>query len=108
MRSKVILLGLILVLIVSTVVLQIEVFGNYEEMEEKEYDEFQIRIDYNKMLKGIESLFSKNTKPSAPQLQEEEEQESQQIVGPENNTAPTLQPMPTLKVLPEMIRYGEE
>ena len=107
MRVKMIILGLILVIIVSTVVLQIEVYGNYEEMEEKEYDEFQIKIDYNRMLKGIESLFSKNPRLSTSQ-QDEEEAQPQQTVSPESNTVPGLQPMPTLKVLPEMIRYGEE
>ena len=58
MLAKIIALGLILILVVSTVILQMAIFGNYEEMEELEYDEYQIRINYEKMTTGIIGLFA--------------------------------------------------
>ena len=104
MLAKIIALSLILVLIVSTVILQMAVFGNYEEMEELEYDEYQIRIDYKKLTAGIARLFTRNQTVS----RRHPTNENKETVSEDDNTAPTIQEAPTVPTVPTRKKYGEE
>lgn len=106
MLAKIVALGLMLTLIVSTVVLQITVFGNYEEMEELEYDEYQIRIDYDKLTKGIISLFARNETASRRPRHTYENQETRGE--DDDNTASTIQTAPTAPTVPTIKTFGEE
>lgn len=106
MLAKIIALGLILTLILTTVILQMAVFGNYEEMEELEYEEYQIRIDYAKMAAGIASLFDRNETASKWHRQTNETKETDGE--DEDNTVPTIQQAPTVPTVPTMNTFGEE
>lgn len=93
-------------LIIATVVLQMTSMGNYEEMVETEYDEFQIRIDFKRMGQEILSLFEGKTNlrivKAEPESAEEKTPESEN--GPAD-TVPTLREVPrapTLNTLPPM------
>ena len=106
MLAKIIALGLILILVVSTVILQMAIFGNYEEMEELEYDEYQIRINYEKMTTGIIGLFANNGTASRRHHQTNKNKET---LSPEDdNTVPTIQEMPTVPTVKKKKKYGEE
>ena len=104
MRIKYIFLGVLGVLIVATVVLQMTGMGNYEEMVETEYDEFQIRIDYKRMAKEILSLFEGKTylRTEKTEAESEEDKAPDEQEGPAR-TIPALQEAPrapTLNTLP--------
>ena len=105
MLPKIIAFGLILMLIASTVVLQMTIFGNYEEMEEVEYEEYQIRINFGKMAEGIRSLFVRNRTASKhpPQTTETPETRS----GEDDGKASTVQEAPTVPTVPTIKKYGE-
>ena len=105
MQAKLIAFGIILVLILTTVILQMAVFGNDEEMAEEEYEEYQIRIDFNQMAKGFLSLFDSNVKLSKKHDNAQEDQESRQTS--DDNSALTLQVMPTAQTLPTLVPFGE-
>ena len=106
MRIKYIFLGVLGVLIVATVVLQMTSMGNYEEMVETEYDEFQVRIDFKQMGQERLSLFQGKTHllivKTEPESAEDKAPEGEKDAP---DTVPTLREaprVPTLNTLPPM------
>lgn len=98
MRAKIIILGLVIVLIVTTITLQMAVYGNDEEMVEVEYEEYQIKIDYNQMAKGIRDLFSQGKRIRSNYQQSERSYSTSKTQN--DNTVLTVQTLPTVPTLP--------
>lgn len=104
MRYKLIFLSVLGVLILVTIVLQMTTMGNYEEMVETEYDEFQIRIDFKRMAQEIYALFK--GKPYIRAVKTEAESEEDKAIDGQEGPANTISPLqevpraPTLNTLP--------
>ena len=106
MRFKLIFLSVLGVLIIATIVLQMTTMGNFEEMVETEYDEFQTHIDYNRMGQELLSLFNGKTHLRTVETEDEPE-ENLTPAGKEGlaETVPMLREaprVPTLNTLPPM------
>ena len=106
MHAKMIALGAIIVLILAIVILEMAVFGNHEDMAEVEYEEYQIKIDYNKLAKGIWGLFDGNSHSARKHAPQKEQ--SNKDTGSADNQALTIQPAPTAPTLPTIPIFGEE
>lgn len=108
MRSKLIFLGVLGVLILATIVLQMTIMENYEEMVETEYDEFQIRIDYKRMGQGLLSLFNGKTHLRAVKTEAESaEDKAPEAEDVTADTVPTLREAPrapTLNTVPPITK----
>ena len=100
MRFKIITLSFLGVLILITIVLQLTMLGNYEEMVELEYDEFQIRIDYHRMAQEVLNLFhhEKNIRP-APGSTDKPPEEQDGDLAEQGELAPSLLAAPTAPVI---------
>ena len=106
MRIKVICLGLVLLLALSTIVMQISLLGNYEELSETEYEEYQISIDYGKMMDSILSLFDWDSGPKiTPRKQAGTEAGSS---GGAEQGPSALQTAPTAPTIPTINMHGGE
>ena len=54
---KRILLFLVVIVGLTTILLELFVFGSYEDMVDEEYDDLQIQFDFDKLGSGITGLF---------------------------------------------------
>ena len=98
MHAKYAAIGLLMLLALVTIILQMTVLGNYEELVELEYEEYQIRIDYNKMAEGILELFGSGKRTRHKRNNTAMDQE--RIPESDGNAlAPVLKPAPTAPVL---------
>ena len=108
MRARIVVLGLVLILAVATITLQLAAFGNYEEMVEMEYEEYQVKLDYNRMAEGILSLFGQETH-SRRSHHEQHSEETQSSADTRNdNTATTLRTAPTVPTVQTLNTMGGE
>lgn len=106
MRVKLSVLGLILMLVVATVTLQLAIFGNYEEMVELEYEEYQIQFDYNRMVEGILNLFNHETSTRRSRHQQQTEENPSSSDTHNGNAGTTLQTAPTVPTLQTINTVG--
>ena len=106
MHAKMIALGAIIVLILATVILEMAVFGNHEEMAEVEYEEYQIKIDYGKMARGVLGLFG--IEVNTPRRHVSQEEQATEGEAGINSQAPVVQPAPTAPTISTMPVFGEE
>ncbi|MBR3742915.1 MAG: hypothetical protein IKN04_21075 [Clostridia bacterium] len=105
MRVRLAIVGLVLMLVVTTVALQMAVFGNYEEMVELEYEEYQIKFDYDQMARGILNLFGHHTGRGRKQHSQQSEKAPSSDTQ-NGNSAPTLQTAPTAPTLQTLNTTG--